>query len=522
MGDNIYLGDRNGVRTPMQWSGDRNGGFSRADPARLYAPPIMDPVYGYQAINVEAQERYPVLAAQLDEAADRDAQAAPRLRPRLARVRRLRQPQGARLPAPRRAAKRSSSSPTCRAACSRVELDLSAFAGLIPVEMTGAHRVPADHRAARTSSRSDPYASYWFTLQHDADAGDAKATTRRRIANAAIARGAARAARRRRLGGRARAPAHALMLERQALVPFLKRQRWFASKSREIRQARFTDWATIRTGSTPAFIALVVGELHRGLDGDLPAAAGRRVGRGGGPRDQGAPGQRAGPDDRRAQGRDRRRRLRRGHVQPAAGPGRARARIADRHRQPAWRAHDEPSSISRPNAAGCAAPPIRATASLFVNERYVLKLFRRVEPGIESRVRDAGPPHQARLREDPAADGRALPSPRRSSSRARSPSSRASSAIRDPAGTSRSTTCAATTRRSRRARRSAEAPLEAPRARHALPPFLAAIERWYLASARAARPADRGDASGARGPGRSRASRPSRSAPRRARRRIAR
>ena len=59
MGDNIYLGDRNGVRTPMQWSSDRNGGFSRADPARLFAPPIQDPVYGYQAINVEAQERYP-------------------------------------------------------------------------------------------------------------------------------------------------------------------------------------------------------------------------------------------------------------------------------------------------------------------------------------------------------------------------------------------------------------------------------------------------------------------------------
>ena len=59
MGDNIYLGDRNGVRTPMQWTGDRNGGFSRADPARLYAPPIMDPVYGYQALNVEAQERSP-------------------------------------------------------------------------------------------------------------------------------------------------------------------------------------------------------------------------------------------------------------------------------------------------------------------------------------------------------------------------------------------------------------------------------------------------------------------------------
>jgi len=57
MGDNIYLGDRNGVRTPMQWTGDRNAGFSRADIARMYAPVIADPVYGYQAINVEAQER---------------------------------------------------------------------------------------------------------------------------------------------------------------------------------------------------------------------------------------------------------------------------------------------------------------------------------------------------------------------------------------------------------------------------------------------------------------------------------
>jgi maltose alpha-D-glucosyltransferase/alpha-amylase len=59
MGDNIYLGDRNGVRTPMQWSIDRNAGFSRADSARLYAPVISDPTYGYMAVNVEAQERLP-------------------------------------------------------------------------------------------------------------------------------------------------------------------------------------------------------------------------------------------------------------------------------------------------------------------------------------------------------------------------------------------------------------------------------------------------------------------------------
>jgi maltose alpha-D-glucosyltransferase/alpha-amylase len=59
MGDNIFLGDRDGVRTPMQWTGDRNGGFSRADFAQLYLPPLMDPVYGYQAVNVEAQLRQP-------------------------------------------------------------------------------------------------------------------------------------------------------------------------------------------------------------------------------------------------------------------------------------------------------------------------------------------------------------------------------------------------------------------------------------------------------------------------------
>ncbi len=59
MGDNVFVGDRNGVRTPMQWSPDRNAGFSRADPQRLYLQPIMDPVYGYEALNVEAQQREP-------------------------------------------------------------------------------------------------------------------------------------------------------------------------------------------------------------------------------------------------------------------------------------------------------------------------------------------------------------------------------------------------------------------------------------------------------------------------------
>ena len=59
MGDNVYLGDRDSVRTPMQWSPDRNGGFSRADFAQLYLPPLMDPVFGYESVNVEAQQRNP-------------------------------------------------------------------------------------------------------------------------------------------------------------------------------------------------------------------------------------------------------------------------------------------------------------------------------------------------------------------------------------------------------------------------------------------------------------------------------
>ena len=82
MGDNIYLGDRNGVRTPMQWTPDRNGGFSRADPARLYAPTIMDPglwLRGRQRRGAVAQ---PVLAAQRHQAADRGPQIDAGLRPR--------------------------------------------------------------------------------------------------------------------------------------------------------------------------------------------------------------------------------------------------------------------------------------------------------------------------------------------------------------------------------------------------------------------------------------------------------
>ena len=78
MGDNIWLGDRDGVRTPMQWTPDRNAGFSSCDPGRLYLPVNMDSIYGYQVTNVESQTRNTVLAAALDAADDRDPQGRTR------------------------------------------------------------------------------------------------------------------------------------------------------------------------------------------------------------------------------------------------------------------------------------------------------------------------------------------------------------------------------------------------------------------------------------------------------------
>ena len=169
MGDNIFLGDRNGVRTPMQWSPDRNAGFSRADPQRLYLPPIMDPIYGYEAVNVEAQSRDAVLAAQLDASAcspcarraTRSAAAGCSfLSPATARS----SPTCA-----SSATRRSSASPTCRARRSRSSSTSSRFKGRVPVEMLG--RTPFPPIGELPYLLTLPaYGFYWFRLAADADA----------------------------------------------------------------------------------------------------------------------------------------------------------------------------------------------------------------------------------------------------------------------------------------------------------------------------------------------------------------
>src|SRR2546426_1575541 len=170
MGDNIYLGDRNGVRTPMQWSPDRNAGFSRADPQRLFLPPIMDPIYGYQAVNVEAQERDP--ASHLNWmkrmlAIRKQSRAFGRgglsfLRPGNRKVLAyLREFQDDAILCVGNLAR--SAQP--------VELDLKRFKGRVPVELLGRTAFPPIGDLPYLVTLP-AYAFYWFRLAQDASAPD--------------------------------------------------------------------------------------------------------------------------------------------------------------------------------------------------------------------------------------------------------------------------------------------------------------------------------------------------------------
>lgn len=166
MGDNIFLGDRHGVRTPMQWTNDRNGGFSRADPASLTLPLIMDPLYGFQAINVEAQAR--------------DAHSLLNWTRRMLSVRKQQKAFGRGSlkilsPANRRilaylreyGTGETSEIILCVANMSRAaqagELDLTAYAGKIPIEMIGGTRFPAI-TTLNYQLTLPPYGFYWFLL----------------------------------------------------------------------------------------------------------------------------------------------------------------------------------------------------------------------------------------------------------------------------------------------------------------------------------------------------------------------
>ncbi len=162
MGDNIHLGDRNGVRTPMQWSPDRNGGFSRADPATLASPPIMDPLYGYGAVNVEAQTR--------------DSHSLLNWMRRMLAVRRRHPafgrgtltflyPKNRKILAFLREYEGETLLCVANLAHSHqaVELDLSAFVGRVPVELSAGTSFPPIGELTYLLTLP-PYGFYWFVL----------------------------------------------------------------------------------------------------------------------------------------------------------------------------------------------------------------------------------------------------------------------------------------------------------------------------------------------------------------------
>jgi maltose alpha-D-glucosyltransferase/alpha-amylase len=226
MGDNIHLGDRDGVRTPMQWTSDRNAGFSRADPAALVLPPIMDPVYGFQAINVEAQ--------------DIDAHSLLNWTRRLLQVRgkhpafgrgslRLLYPNNRKVFAylreyhhPDTGAQTILCVTNVSSTSQAVELDLSEFEGRVPVEMLGGVAFPPIGQLTYLLTLP-PYGFNWFVLASNSSMPSWHAPAPEPLPEFAtlVLRGGIEEL----LVGRSRA-----VLETEALPQYLAKRRWYAAK----------------------------------------------------------------------------------------------------------------------------------------------------------------------------------------------------------------------------------------------------------------------------------------------------
>ncbi|ESW36113.1 putative maltokinase, partial [Pseudomonas taiwanensis] len=250
MGDNIYLGDRDGVRTPMQWSPDRNGGFSRADPQRLVLPPIMDPLYGYQTVNVEAQANDPhsllnwtrrMLAVRKQQKAFGRGSLrtlTPNNRRILAYLREYTDADG------------NTEVILCVANVSRAaqaaELELSQYADKVPVEMLGGSAFPPIGQLPFLLTLP-PYAFYWFLLaSHDrmpswhiqATEGLPELTT---------------LVLRKRMEELLEAPSSDTL--QSAILPqYLPKRRWFAGKEGPIDQVRLCYGVRFGTTTTPVLL----------------------------------------------------------------------------------------------------------------------------------------------------------------------------------------------------------------------------------------------------------------------------
>jgi len=260
MGDNIYLGDRNGVRTPMQWSPDRNAGFSRADPQRLYLPPIMDAIYGYEAVNVEAQSREPNSLLNWMRrllAVRKTSQAFGRgkltfLRPGNRKVLAYLREYGDEVV-------------LCVANLGRsaqpVELDLARFRGRVPVEMLG--RTPFPPIGELPYLLTLPQCGfYWFRLAAEGEV-DAPRWHEERLGRddlpvMVLFDGWTSFFRNRVVPWRiGMAVKTREQLESDVLPRHLETQRWYAAKGSPVKRASLADWALWEAGRASCMLALI-------------------------------------------------------------------------------------------------------------------------------------------------------------------------------------------------------------------------------------------------------------------------
>jgi maltose alpha-D-glucosyltransferase / alpha-amylase len=234
MGDNIHLGDRDGVRTPMQWSPDRNGGFSRASPADLVLPPVMDSVYGYNALNVEAQSsdqhsllnwtRRMLAVRKRHKAFGRGAQnfLYPGNRKILAYLRQYQTAEG------------EEENILCVYNLSRtaqaVELELPDFAGRVPVDLLGGSGFPPIGQLTYLLTMP-PYGFYWFILASEAALPSwhiPASVPLPELATLVIRDGL----------NDVLVPVAKRLIENDALPAYLQHRRWFASKDQAINSAK--------------------------------------------------------------------------------------------------------------------------------------------------------------------------------------------------------------------------------------------------------------------------------------------
>ncbi len=236
MGDNIFLRDRDGVRTPMQWSPDRNGGFSKADPAALVLPVLQDPLYGYQAVNVESQARDP---HSLLNWMRRMLALRKRSRAFGRGEMRLLYPGNRKVLAYLREFEEDTI--LCVFNLSRsaqaVELDLSQFAGRVPVEMLGGTAFPPVGQLPYLLT-VQPYGFYWFVLATEKalppwhqPAPEPLPELRTLVLKAEVKEMLTEAVRRE--------------LEQQVLPEYLPKRRWFAAKGERLEGVTLKALATL-------------------------------------------------------------------------------------------------------------------------------------------------------------------------------------------------------------------------------------------------------------------------------------